>query len=43
MSYNGSRFDNHFILRALRNHNPKCWHNEINFIGTLNDLKILSY
>lgn len=43
MSYNGSRFDNHFILRAIRNNEPNTWYNNVSFIGNFNDIKILTW
>lgn len=42
-AYNASNFDNHFILKAIRDIHPNDWYNYVEIIGDVNQMKILSY
>jgi hypothetical protein len=42
MSYNGSKFDNHFMLRAIKDQNND-WVDRVNITGDLTEMKIMKF
>ena len=41
MSFNGAKFDNHFIVRAFKHIFKNQWERELKITGTITDIKIL--
>lgn len=41
MSYNGAKFDNHFIIRGYKMLYPLDWSHKLKITGSFSDIKIL--
>lgn len=42
-SYNGAKFDNHFILSAIKNKHGATWFEFVSYIGDSSDMKVMRY
>jgi hypothetical protein len=42
-SYNGAKFDNHFILSGIKNIHKKLWYQQVTYMGSPADMKVMKY
>lgn len=40
-SYNGAKFDNHFVLSHVKNLYGEKWIDHVTIVGNMNDMKIM--
>ena len=43
ISFNGSKFDNQFVVRGLMSIYGAEWYKHVSIVGNLNDIKLMSY
>lgn len=43
ISFNGSKFDNQFVVKGLVKIYAQNWYKQVSIVGNLNDIKVMSY